>query len=54
MLSLKPELLIVWPKTKRTSWWRSGTKIRTAMITATPMTWTNTEMLLNSATRCEE
>ena len=52
--SPKPELLIVSVKTKSALAWRSGTKTRIAMITATPTTCTNTETLLSSATRCEE
>jgi hypothetical protein len=50
----KPELLIVSVKTKFALWWWSGTKMRTAMITATPRTCHHTEIPLNSATRCEE
>ncbi len=48
---LKPELLIRSVKTKSTLWWSSGTKTRIAMMTTTPNTWTNTEMLLVIASR---
>src|SRR4029079_9856134 len=49
----KPVLLILWPKTKLALWCWSGTKISRPMITATPRTCQNTEMLLNSATSGE-
>jgi len=54
MPSPNPEAFAVSVNTKSTLWWRSGTKTRIAMITATPATCQNTEMLLNSATRCDE
>ncbi len=52
--SKKPELLYRSPKTKLTLWWSSGTMISTRMITATPATCQNTEMLLNIATSGDE
>ena len=52
MPSLKPLLLIRWPKTKLKLWWPSGTMIRTRTIAATPITCHQTETLLTSASMC--
>jgi hypothetical protein len=46
--------LIVCPNTNDTLWWCEGTKIRIAMIAATPTTCQPTETLLNSATSGDE
>src|SRR5215212_10468726 len=50
----KPELLMRSVKTKSALWWWSGTTISTPMMITTPTQCQNTEMLLNSATRCDE